>query len=95
LLKLKGKDEFNYEDKGPDAWPFLVNPKCGGEKQSPIDIFKCDTIYIPTFKDYTFKNYDGSVNWNVSHDGHTSIIMSIKFLKKYYYISHLSCLYSN
>lgn len=48
--------------------------ECKGEEQSPINIEKNHLTYSPSLGNFEFFNYNQTYNWNLTHDGHTSII---------------------
>jgi carbonic anhydrase len=62
---------WNYQNNGPDEWPY-VYPNCDGEKQSPINIEKKEVRYSQNLKPIIFKDYDAFYEWNVTHNGHSS-----------------------
>lgn len=37
--------DYNYSDKGPDAWFDIGFPLCNGQMQSPVNIIKEDLVY--------------------------------------------------
>ena len=68
---LLAQDPWDYERRGPEAWPYLF-PECKKTMQSPIDIIPRDTYYNPNLRPFKFFNYDAQVRWNVSNTENAS-----------------------
>ena len=61
---------WDYKENGPDMWANTVE-KCRGKKQSPINVDQYQVEYDLNLKPFLFLNYDNSLNFNITHNGHT------------------------
>lgn len=66
--------EWNYEGHGPDYWVHKY-PTCAGRLQSPINIQEPKAIYNSKLGHISFHNYERLLTWNISNNGHTSLIL--------------------
>lgn len=70
-------NSWNYDTLGPDTWK-LNYPSCGsGQKQSPINIISAAAAYDSTLKEISFRNYDQTISWNITNNGHTSKALTL------------------
>jgi carbonic anhydrase len=89
-------EEWNYEDKGPDAWPALSSfPACKGTSQSPINIDTTEVVADSNLKPFVFHNYTLALNLNFTNNGHTVVanpgsdipyITGSDFTEPYYFL---------
>lgn len=65
---------FSCNVSGPDHWPKMFK-KCGGSRQSPIDIISADADYNDKLDEFEFsENYDDPiVGAIIENNGHTSM----------------------
>uniref|UniRef100_A0A8C3UHC0 Carbonic anhydrase n=1 Tax=Catharus ustulatus TaxID=91951 RepID=A0A8C3UHC0_CATUS len=63
----------------PPQW-HLVNGKCSGNKQSPVNIVTKNVVYEKSLKPLTFEGYDvkGSGQWLLENNGHTGLPRKFK-----------------
>ncbi|XP_054711672.1 carbonic anhydrase 7-like [Uloborus diversus] len=68
----KDHHNWNYEDKtGPDHWPKMFK-KCGGARQSPINIINSEVDLNDELDAFEFDNYDDPlVDARIENNGHT------------------------
>uniref|UniRef100_A0A8C3UHF2 Carbonic anhydrase n=1 Tax=Catharus ustulatus TaxID=91951 RepID=A0A8C3UHF2_CATUS len=61
-----------FSEGNPPQW-HLVNGKCSGNKQSPVNIVTKNVVYEKSLKPLTFEGYDvkGSGQWLLENNGHT------------------------
>lgn len=64
---------FLFNVLGPDHWPKMFK-KCGGSRQSPIDIISADADYNDKLDEFVFsENYDDPIEGAIiENNGHTS-----------------------
>ena len=74
---------WNYDTLGPDFWKVGYSTSCGnGKFQSPINIISAATAYDSTLARIQFYNYNKVLTWNITNNGHTSIINNIQLIIK-------------
>ena len=73
--------DWNYDKKGPDAWPHEFED-CKGQQQSPINVDTKKLEYDMNLKQFTYLNYATPLHWNVSHNGHTVVVSPISNAEK-------------
>lgn len=61
---------WSYQD--PAAWANLPDSSCGGNQQSPIDIFPKSSV-TKAYPKFTFHNYGNFDRMNVLNNGHTVV----------------------
>ncbi|GFU22066.1 carbonic anhydrase 14 [Nephila pilipes] len=74
IVKRDAKDHhsWNYEEKtGPKHWPEMFK-KCGGSRQSPIDIQNSEVDLNDELDAFEFDNYDDPLeDATIENNGHT------------------------
>lgn len=85
-LSTSTASEWDYKKYGPDAWPILFE-KCGGRRQSPVNIVPSTSIYNCKLADIKFSNYDISFRWNMTYNNHTVVFVPNVLSNKQMFVS--------
>lgn len=73
---LTDTPKWGYQGpQGPDKWP-AIEERCGGDKQSPINIYTHQVVYDKTLGNLRLGNYDKTPpsGWMIKNNGHTATI---------------------